>query len=281
MVKAQTSSDRCLICGYDVSGLKDDVVCPECTALVGDSRHGGLIASAPKPYIERLIHSAIVIEVATLIAMAVRILLFAVLEALTPDVFDEDLMARTRTIMAAVVGGAVLTLILEAVISLCWWRLSTPDPRYQVHDRASSMRRVLRVSLVAFVLIGVAVVIGMIWWMYFATANVQLLYFWQGMIGLKFLVLLFNLVVMALYIRVLAGRLGASRLYAWARWMLWLAPLLAIVLLVLEDAVPSFLPSHSNLAGIIMVTVSSGVWLVVWVGMIDLTRQSLVRARGT
>lgn len=266
-------TDACLICGYDTSGLDNDHPCPECTARVGDSRHGLLIASSPGPYRERLRHGVILVESITIIGLVSHVILTIVIRTLTLAQIEsgaswEEQLALMQITMA---GGALFLFVLDALVNLGWWWVSTPDPRFNVPDRAAGLRRAHRAGLILYVLASGAELALSVLWLFMSRTMISMtvmLASSQASMLVKMFVGAASFFLIARYVRVLARRLGARRLRSWAESASWMAPLLAISGYVIMTAEASW-----------FAWIAWGViWLTAWVGMIDLLRRSLPKA---
>ena len=275
-------AETCLICGYDIAGLDDAASCPECSAGIGDSRHGGLMASAPDGYVRLLIRGALLIEIAIICILTTDI----VADVLTQQVSGGMIVngafdwPRIRLLNAIISGGALFALLLNALGNLGWWWVSTPDPRFEIQERATPWRRMLRAGLIAFILVaGVefALLVDMLYMRGTRATNPMTLFALQAAAATTMLVTMVNFFLMVQYVRILARRAGSDRLRTYATRMLWLGPLLALLLYVAKHGLPDIF-ADARIAIAVSVT-TAVVWLLIWGGMIELLRQTLVKAR--
>ncbi len=124
---------RCLSCGYDLSGLPETGVCPECAAPIERSLRGNLLRFASPAYLKTLRTGATLALVASILYTfdwIPRLALGALLLWLRVDLTEALGAAFNISALAAMLFG--------------WWMLSTPDPAFIGADDSRDWRVRLR-----------------------------------------------------------------------------------------------------------------------------------------
>ena len=275
------------MCGYALEGLADEAACPECGAPAGDSRHGGLLGSAPAAYVRGLARGALVAEVGALLQLAMAWVQIGAAYLWN----DTSQLTSLSAIRAQVVAQYRVQIVLGVLWALVlgvglvgWWLVVRPDPRFRSRDVAWGPRVVVRAAVVVlmtvFVLVPVqrGVELGMVLERTSAGANWMAAMRW--MVSSAVFVQLFGvfawlvaIVSIALYVRQLAARLGDRRLLARASRLVWLMPLLVVLQLVLDLSIGGL-----GWAQVAVSLATSVAWFVLWVGMVDRLRRGLAGA---
>jgi len=133
--------DTCLRCAYDVGGMPDDAVCPECAHPVAASRRAALLRFAPPEYLARVSRGLVVYAVSLFAHLGVAIL--------EPE---------RHVLEAFDLGSPWLIVVLSAVASVPLFILAagfcmmtTPDPRLVPFEKRMSLRRGARLALAAWI----------------------------------------------------------------------------------------------------------------------------------
>ncbi|MFM9996560.1 MAG: hypothetical protein ACKVU4_12265 [Phycisphaerales bacterium] len=134
----------CLRCGYNLRGLMDTGMCPECGSPVRDSLRGNLLRYASPEYVALLERGA------RCVWWSIAIVLIAIVLMVLERVF----MAMGGGPVPPMAGGGVLAgllglvMLVPALLSLLgWWMLAAPDPA-DARGGSGAARRVLRVCLI-------------------------------------------------------------------------------------------------------------------------------------
>jgi len=217
---------RCVICGYELSGLWLTGVCPECGTPAERSLKGDRLAYSAPGYVASLRRGAGVINLA---------LLAQTLSFVGQIAWGIAGAAASASASAYSAGFYVFSGVqfLASVAGLVgWWLLSAPEPRLTGAHLGQGARFWVRVSIVAQVAV---TALG------FALSFAAPATGPQGGAALGVaaggLVLgLTNLVVYALwffasmlYLRWLAPRIPSRRVHDWSKTFIWLGPVLMIV----------------------------------------------------
>ncbi len=145
----------CLSCGYSLKGLTTEGKCPECGAEVLRSLRGNLLTYSSRSFVTQLVVGA------SMVLWGIAI--FVGWIVLTVSL-------RNTSLTSSLAEGVMLFVLAAMPIfaSACgfagWWLLSSPDPALMGQDRATSARKVLRItvciSAAAFVVGVVAQTVG-------------------------------------------------------------------------------------------------------------------------
>jgi len=217
---------RCVICGYDLTGLWLRGICPECGAPVERSLRGDRLAYSAPEYVRTLTRGAGVIN----------LVLLAQTLSIVGSIAWAIAAAATGLSMNAQAAGQYAMSGVRVIASIAglvgWWLLSAPEPRLTGAHRGRGPRFWVRVSIVAqasmtalsFALslaapaaagpqssaaLGVAaggLVLGLL------NLAAYVLWFFASM----------------LYLRWLAPRIPSRSVYRWAKTFIWLGPVLLI-----------------------------------------------------
>ena len=130
----------CIRCGYNLRGLPETAVCPECGAPVADSLRGDRLQFASPEYVAMLVRGA------RMVWWSVALLLLGIIAAVLLSVVGTTSSLGGLTVMRA---GPLLGLGVTILSLAGWWLLSTPDPAAELdRARGSKARAVLRGALV-------------------------------------------------------------------------------------------------------------------------------------
>lgn len=211
----------CIQCGYQLRGLQREGACPECGTPVERSLRGNQLQHSSLRYVQSLRRGAwlvlavIIVQILAVVGMLVVTVVAAAGGAGVGMLSNVELIAQ---------GVATL---LELISLYGWWLLSELDPAYAGRDQGTTARKVIRWALV----------IGAIY-----NAFELLFYFIPGaqtdptmvLIGasigvVAMIVWAVQFFASMLYIRWLAPRLPNQKVYARAKVLMWLGPLLVTV----------------------------------------------------
>jgi len=211
----------CIQCGYALRGLQPDGACPECGTAIERSLRGHLLEYSSLEYVRSLrrgawlVLAAIIVQIITLIFTLVITAVAIGIGAAPGNTFAIDIIANG-------VG------VLVAFMSLYgWWLLSERDPAYTGRDEGTTARQVIRWAVI--IAAGYTII-------NFAVQAVPAVAANQSMLWLIGLVAIVSFIVAAVkffasmfYLRWLAPRLPNEKVYARARMLMWLGPLLVTV----------------------------------------------------
>ena len=154
--------DVCLRCGYALTGLDADGICPECGTPVADSRRGALLKFSDPEYVATLHRGVLLLLVGSITAIGLSTLGGVLLAAmaLSQSAGTGGGGTWTGTLMQVAQGLQLLGVAGEAMVILGWWWFSTADPALPPAARGDRPRLVIRIALV-FGVLGLLAGIGM------------------------------------------------------------------------------------------------------------------------
>lgn len=134
----------CLRCGYNIRGLMDTGICPECGSPVRDSLRGNLLRYASPEYVARLERGA------RLVWWSIAVVLLMIIVGVAISAMAAGMGGPGGPVWGGTAIGSLFALVMLASSALGlfgWWMLSTRDPADQ-RDSAANSRQVLRATLV-------------------------------------------------------------------------------------------------------------------------------------
>jgi hypothetical protein len=228
---------HCIQCGYDLSGLPADGVCPECGLPIERSLRSNMLIDASPEYVRKLARGLSLVLNGILLYLLLFIVLFLGIGVLFGALAGAGGgggggggaaaaglgVTGLLTIVVMVASLAALAMVLGG-----WWLFSEPDPMYFGRDDGSKARTVVRQSLSAYVGLIVA---G------FLLQSISLFgVFLPGQFILGIAVSVLQFVAFAvfffasmLYVRWLAPRVPNQKVFKRSKTLLWLGPVLCTV----------------------------------------------------
>lgn len=209
---------RCVGCGYELAGLPEDGVCPECGIEVERSLKGELMLKASPGYLAML-HRGSVVALAALLLQVLN-LFASVFFGMAFSMMGYGPVVSLLLVFAFVQFG------LGGLFLLGWWMLSTPLPSLKDAPQANRARVWVRWLLVASaVLLGVRAGLMLV----LSMGGV-----WPDPISMAMLVLvlvawLAGYVSQMLYLAWLAGRIPDTSMRNRATLLAWLGPVVFLV----------------------------------------------------
>lgn len=134
----------CLRCGYNLRGLMDTGTCPECGSPVRESLRGNLLRYAAPEYVGLLERGA------RLVWWSIAVVLLMIIFGIVAGVIAAGAGGPVGPAWGGTTIGSLFPLVMlasSALGLLGWWLLSTRDPADQ-RDSAANSRQVLRATLV-------------------------------------------------------------------------------------------------------------------------------------
>lgn len=216
-----TEDVPCLLCGYNLRGLRREGRCPECGTSIERSLHGNLLEYSNPHYLATL-HRGLFLILAAIVGQLVLVGLWIVVAF-----FASASRATANPNVALVVSetaASVLSIVLSLVLLYGWWLLSAPDPAFLGVGEGTLARRIVRITVIAAALL--TPISGALD-AQFVSASIQSWFVFGS------IVMVVELVVAAvkffasmLYIRWLAPRLPNTYVDERAKTFMWLIPVL-------------------------------------------------------
>ncbi|MFG0285205.1 MAG: hypothetical protein ACF8R7_12345 [Phycisphaerales bacterium JB039] len=240
----------CLRCGYNLRGLRQDGVCPECGTAVARSLEGDLLVYSSPDYTASL-HRGVALILAAIIAqILVMVASFAM--AFTVGLGGAGGAGAAEALLQLLSLGASIAMVAG------WWLFSAPDPGMLSTDKGDTPRKIVRITVV---IQAISVVVQSI----MTVAPSMMTNPLGG--GLMMLVGIASLAAMVvgyfaqmLYVKWLAPRLPSERVFKRARTLLWLGPVLYTV-------------------GLLLLGLGPLIALILYWNMLDWVRRDLKRIR--
>ncbi len=258
----------CATCGYELSLLPREGVCPECGSPILRSLGGNELRHASPDYLDKLRIGSICI---------VSVFIIQVLFVLVAGVgtLVSSLHVLSETMMDVL--SLIASIVLSAVSMYGWWLMTEKDPGAQDPSHVQTARTFVRVSVIAQ-----AVMLTL-------TTLIDLVMFTPGNSGsvsssgdidslmpilysLSFIVMVVGYFAGLIYIRYIASRVPSESMMERARFVTW-APVVLVVALILI-AVPIL-----GIFVLIGEAIGWIVWFVRYVLLIDAVRAEAERAR--
>jgi len=212
---AATDVAACLRCGYALRGLAPDGMCPECGTPIERSLRGNFLVYSDPAYVRWLHAGSVLIEA----ALAARVLLIGALLA------AQVAAGATGWSSAPLEGAWKLGNLGASAAALAgWWALSAPDPAFLGAGAGSRARVVVR--WVVCITAGMSILDLIV---QVAPLSAGLSVSTQARVLVWLAVLVGGFLAEMLYIQWLTRRLPDRRLHRFAGTMLWLAPVLCTI----------------------------------------------------
>ncbi len=234
-----TQSLLCNGCGYDLIGLPESGVCPECARSVQATILGNDLRYAPTAYLHSLARGALIVEAAIAVNITKMFVLLGgwfIYAYFFRGHTDDGLVQAIYWIL-----GTTASILSAAG----WWLLSAPDPSRLAGDKGETPRRLVRVT-VCLVIVGTVAGIGLEVYRRFAlpppvlgtgrATGLSSLGIGMGLaevtaqlaVGIGYLAWVVQFFASMTYLAWLAPRIPNHSAARLATTLLWLGPLLAI-----------------------------------------------------
>jgi hypothetical protein len=250
------TSVRCIQCVYNLLGLSEDGVCPECGTPIVNSTRGTMLAFSSPDYTKKL-HDGVFTIQAAIIAW---VLVF--MASMLIGILAGGRSAGPGWMFTTV--SLVISIVLWVVSLYGWWRFSEPDPQYAGKDVGDSPRRFIRITAVIRVAIALAALplsfLGTGSAMGAQSSSSLAVVIGMGVGFVNLVVMLIWFIASMLYIKWLGARLPSHRIVKRAKLLLWLCPVLSVF-------------------GIVLLGLGPLIALVLFWNLLDWVRKDLKRIR--
>lgn len=208
----------CRRCGYDLRGLAESGLCPECATPVATSLRGNLLRYSDERYLATLHRGVVLILVAVAVQLVLSIL------GLAPRFLR---LMPGASVPAVVLIGPYGSTAVSLLLLLGWWMFSATDPAFVGSDRGTTARLVVRVAVIAEA--ALTALDGLHDTGAWAAGNQSMQHLAMAAKGATFLAFAVRFFASMLYLRWLAPRLPNPHVGARAGKLMWLGPLLYTV----------------------------------------------------
>lgn len=224
----QIPAINCVICSYNLEGLSQDGLCPECGTPVERSISGDELVSSSPNYVQSLRKGSFLI----IAAIVVYLLNFVVSMVLA---FTTTLAnpSAAQTFGALDVVSTLVNFIAAVMTLIGWWFFSAPDPRLSGVHAGSTARLWVRIAITAQ---AVLTLISMVLTVWIAATMNNTNTIPLALATAMMLIGLINFVATGvwffasmLYLRWMAPRIPNAKVYKRAKTLMWLGPLLVTV----------------------------------------------------
>jgi hypothetical protein len=139
----------CLRCRYNLHGLTEDGLCPECALPIRASREGRPLYHYPRRWLEHAAQAVTLLAVATWATSGLKLsLLLNLIPSRSSVPAGEFPTARAAAI------------VINVLISIAYWLIAAPQQ--QVHEPAFSRRRMVRIAAVFKLAIELLIYTGLV-----------------------------------------------------------------------------------------------------------------------
>lgn len=209
---------RCKQCGYDLSGLSEAGVCPECGLAVERSLTEDLLEFSAPAYLISLHRGVFLILTAIIVKV---IILFAAIG------FGFSVALSGGSTVFLEQGMNVLGFVSSLMLALGWWMFSAPDPAFAGTLDGSTSRKVVRVT--TLITAGVSIVLLPIQMMTLNTITGPMVVVSIVLGAISTIAWATGFFAAMLYLRWQAPRIPDWRVFKRSKTLMWLGPVLYTV----------------------------------------------------
>lgn len=134
-----TEGKSCHKCGYALTGLSPNGLCPECGTPVTDSLRGILLQYASADYLR---------EVRSGLSLYLNGILVSIVVGVIGAILGFTAAAGMTSMSGVQPIATGLSLIPAIMMLLGFWKYTTPDPGYSGQENPNSARQVARIALI-------------------------------------------------------------------------------------------------------------------------------------
>lgn len=226
------ASVLCNGCGYELQGLSERGVCPECSRPVLASLQGDDLRFASTEYLNTLHRGAQLIQVYLIL------MLVSIFGGFVFGIYGAAIGGPTPPAWLAL-GGLFASAIASVIGLIGWWMFSERDPSRRAGDRGESPRRIIRITvIISAVATAASLLASLLQYRGVFFPNAGAGQFSMDLAALVMIVIsvggglawVVQYFASMLYVRWLAPRIPNERAARRAKLLLWLGPVLYIVL---------------------------------------------------
>lgn len=212
----------CKQCGYDLSGLSEDGVCPECGFSIELSLAEDLLENSAPAYL-KVLHLGVI-----LILTALTIKFLSILGSIIHG-FTVSYNGSTTTGNTGIFNSieSIVDFVAALITAIGWWMFSAPDPMFTGRADGSVSRKVVRITTI--VNLGASILAIPLLFLALTSPSGMMLWLTIGIGVLSMIAWITGYFAGMQYLRWLSPRVPNMRVYERAKMFLWLGPLLFTV----------------------------------------------------
>lgn len=208
----------CKQCGYDLSGLSEEGVCPECGYSIERSLTEDLLENSSPGYLASLHLGVFLILTAIILKLLIFISAFAF--GVTIAISGGSMVILSYSLLMASFLAAIF-------VAVGWWKFSAPDPAFTGQLNGSTSRKVVRVTTL---IIGGVAVVDLPLQIMTGGSGVGSLAVISDILGIvSSIAWVTGFFAAMVYLRWLSPRIPDWRIHQRAKMLMWLEPILFTV----------------------------------------------------
>ena len=217
-VPSEVEDAVCKQCSYDLSGLMETGVCPECGLEIQRSLTEDYLEFSAQSYLASL-HTGVI-----LILSAIIIKLLIVLSTIALV----SVAAMSQWLVVAFSIMQIGDFLASLTLAIGWWKFSSLDPAYSGRLDGAGARKTVRIATVVTAAI-VIVVLPLELFSNFSSMSMTLTIITSILQWIALIAWVTGFFAAMLYLRWLSPRFPNWKAYKRAKMMMWLGPILFTV----------------------------------------------------